>query len=117
MPRSTRRGAAAWRANHSGGGFEVGRLARRSQFRRGFRTDPRAHDDDALRVDRIPEHPEALLQERAWLGALARQLVLRDQEADELAHEALAAAVLQAAPRSVGPRAWLAAILKKLIAG
>ena len=65
----------------------------------------------------VPDQPELLLRERAWLQALARQLVQRHEAADELAHDALASACTQPAPTTAGPRAWLAAILRKHIAG
>ncbi|MFT6082419.1 MAG: RNA polymerase sigma-70 factor (ECF subfamily) [Planctomycetota bacterium] len=65
----------------------------------------------------VPEHPELLLRERAWLHGLARQLVRSPELADELAHDALSAAVMQASPLHTGPRRWLAAILKKQVAG
>lgn len=65
----------------------------------------------------VPEHPEALLRERAWLAALARQLVQRGEVADEVAQDAWTAAVLQPAPHTAGVRSWLAAILRKQLAG
>jgi RNA polymerase sigma factor (sigma-70 family) len=65
----------------------------------------------------LPDNPEALLRERAWLGALARQLVRRGELADEAAHDALSAAVTQPGPRAAGVRGWLAAILKHQLAG
>lgn len=65
----------------------------------------------------LPDNPEALLRERAWLGALARQLVRRGELADEAAHDALSAAVTQPGPRAAGVRGWLAAILKRQLAG
>jgi RNA polymerase sigma-70 factor (ECF subfamily) len=68
-------------------------------------------------VNGHPDNPEALLRERAWLGALARQLVQRGELADEAAHDALSAAVTQPGPRSAGVRGWLAAILKRQLAG
>jgi RNA polymerase sigma-70 factor (ECF subfamily) len=68
-------------------------------------------------VNGHPDNPEALLRERAWLGALARQLVRRGELADEAAHDALSAAVTQPGPRSAGVRGWLAAILKRQLAG
>ncbi|HZN39909.1 MAG TPA: sigma-70 family RNA polymerase sigma factor [Planctomycetota bacterium] len=64
----------------------------------------------------VPDQPELLLRERAWLQALARQLVQRHEAADELAHDALASACTQPAPLTAGPRAWLAAILRKQVA-
>ncbi len=69
------------------------------------------------RLNGLPDNPEALLRERAWLGALARQLVRRGELADEAAHDALSAAVTQPGPRAAGVRGWLAAILKRQLAG
>lgn len=68
-------------------------------------------------MNEVPDRPELLLRERAWLHALARQLVQRHEPADELAHDVMAVACTQAAPRTAGPRAWLAAILRKQLAG
>lgn len=65
----------------------------------------------------VPDNPELLLRERAWLCALARQLVRRHEVADEAAHDALATAWTQPGPRLAGPRGWLAAILRKQLAG
>ncbi|MEO6593386.1 MAG: hypothetical protein ABIP94_01385, partial [Planctomycetota bacterium] len=58
-----------------------------------------------------------LLRERAWLCALARQLVRRGEVADEAANDALSAAMVQPSPSTAGPRGWLASILKKQLAG
>jgi RNA polymerase sigma factor (sigma-70 family) len=73
------------------------------------------------RVNGFPDHRqqdlERLLGERAWLGALARQLVRRDEVADEAAHEAIAAAWVGRVPAGVSPRRWLAAILGRQLAG
>ena len=65
----------------------------------------------------VPDNPEQLLRERAWLGALARQLVRAGEAADEVADDAMSAAVTQPLPASSSPRGWLAAILRKQLAG
>lgn len=65
----------------------------------------------------MPDRVETLLAQRAWLRALARQLVARTDVADEVAHDALATAVTQPLPQRAGPRAWLAAILRRQLAG
>lgn len=65
----------------------------------------------------IPDNPEHLLRERAWLAALARQLVRSGEQADEVAHDAMSAAVTQTLPATSSPRSWLAAILRKQLAG
>lgn len=65
----------------------------------------------------FPDNPELLLRERAWLRALARHLVQPHEGADELAADTLTAAMLQPSPHSTGLRGWLAAILRKRLAG
>lgn len=65
----------------------------------------------------VPDNPELLLQERAWLHALARHLVRPHEAPDELAQDTLAAAMTQPAPHTTGLRRWLASILRKQIAG
>lgn len=65
----------------------------------------------------LPADAERLLRERAWLTALARRLVRGDEVAEEAAHDALTAAVVQGLPAGAGPRRWLAAILEKQLAG
>lgn len=65
----------------------------------------------------LPDSPEELLRERAWLGALARQLVRRGEVAEEAAQDALSTAATQPGPRSGVIRGWLAAILRRQLAG
>ena len=65
---------------------------------------------------KIPTHPESLLRQTDWLRALARELVVDSNEADDLAQEALMAGLRRGgSPRA--PRAWLARIVRNLAAG
>jgi RNA polymerase sigma-70 factor (ECF subfamily) len=69
----------------------------------GAMTDPRRHDC------------EALLASADWVRALARQLLADAQAAEDLAQDALAAALVRPPPLDRPLRGWLAGVVRNLV--
>src|SRR5687767_270316 len=65
-------------------------------------------------TEAMPADLEALLSQVGWVRSLARSLTSDPHAADDLAQDALAAALSGPPPREWPLRAWLAAVVRNL---